>query len=103
MHCRPAVACGCSTWGGKLTAVTWRMLTLCLRGIPHRPLQLAERQLSLERDPWKVATVEQQIAAGDATAAAAGAGPAQFVEQELLVEPEPEEDEEGGSGSEVQR
>jgi hypothetical protein len=70
--------------------------------------QAAEQQLSLERDPWKVAQVEQQIAnGGDASVAAlSAAGPALFVEQELIVEPEPEEDEEGATGegsTEVQR
>ncbi|WIA11918.1 hypothetical protein OEZ85_012002 [Tetradesmus obliquus] len=73
-----------------------------------KQLQAAEQQLSLERDPWKVATVEQQIAKGDdaTVAALAAAGPALFVEQELIVEPEPAEDEEGATGAgstEVQR
>lgn len=76
--------------------------------VNHLTLQAAEQQLSLERDPWKVATVEQQIAKGDdaTVAALAAAGPALFVEQELIVEPEPAEDEEGATGAgstEVQR
>lgn len=60
--------------------------------------------MSLERDLWRVAELEQQVAAGAAPAAAAG--PAQFVEQELIVEPEPQEDELeqlGQQQSEVQR
>jgi hypothetical protein len=70
--------------------------------------QASEQQLSLERDAWKVAQVEQQVAKGAdaAVAALSAAGPGLFVEQELIVEPEPEEDEEGGTGagsSEVQR
>jgi hypothetical protein len=70
--------------------------------------QASEQQLSLERDPWKVAQVEQQVAKGaePTVAALAAAGPALFVEQELVVEPEPEEDDEGATGAgstEVQR
>jgi hypothetical protein len=70
--------------------------------------QAAEQQLALERDPWKVATVEQQVAKGAeaSVAALSAAGPSLFVEQELVVEPEPEEDEEGATGegsTEVQR
>lgn len=66
-------------------------------------LQEAEQQLSLERDPWRVVESEQQVATG---VGAAGTGPEQFVEQELIVEPEPDEDELEESGqqqSEVQR
>ena len=66
-------------------------------------LQESEQQLSLERDPWRSVEYEQQVAAG---AAAAAAGPAMFIEQELVVEPEPNEDEVEQSGqqqSEVQR
>eukprot|EP00878_Enallax_costatus_P023023 GHUV01024470.1.p1 GENE.GHUV01024470.1~~GHUV01024470.1.p1 ORF type:complete len:305 (+),score=72.67 GHUV01024470.1:738-1652(+) len=68
-----------------------------------QPLQESEQQLSLERDPWRVAEHEQHVAAGTA---AATVGPAAFVEQELIVEPEPNEDEVEQSGqqqSEVQR
>lgn len=68
-----------------------------------KPLQEAEQQLSLERDPWRVVESEQQVANG---VGAAGTGPEQFVEQELIVEPEPDEDELEESGqqqSEVQR
>lgn len=72
--------------------------------------QAAEQQLSLERDPWRVLQLEQQVASGQqpdtAAAAAAAACPAAFVEQELLVEPEPGEDDMDGQGateSEVQR
>lgn len=66
-------------------------------------LQDSEQQLALERDPWRVAEHEQQVAAGTAAAAV---GPAAFPEQELIVEPEPSEEdneEAGQKQSEVQR
>lgn len=71
------------------------------------PLSPDEQQLSLSRDPWQVLTREQQGCAGGSAAAVvagAGAGPAVFTEQELVVDAEPDEGEgSGGQDDEVQR
>eukprot|EP00879_Flechtneria_rotunda_P010047 GHRR01010505.1.p1 GENE.GHRR01010505.1~~GHRR01010505.1.p1 ORF type:complete len:358 (+),score=92.76 GHRR01010505.1:201-1274(+) len=70
-----------------------------------RELQAAEQELSLDCDPWKVVTLEQQIAIEAADPPAAASTVPMFVEQELVVEPEPGEGdwEPGTESPEVQR
>jgi pre-rRNA-processing protein TSR4 len=60
-----------------------------------RPLEGAELELALERDPWAVARREAAIAGGGGgggSSEEATGGPEPFREMELVVEPEPEDD-----------
>ena len=67
----------------------------------------AEREVALERDPWRVARREAVAAGAEAADAADdggdGDGPEPFRETELVVEPEPDEDDADDVMAEVAR